>query len=119
MVKDWANTWHKTFKIIQDFGTDMKTVKVLRHVTCKDGFTFSLQAGPSHYCDPKAIAEKYESWEIGYPTKEEPLWLKWQEPGNIPTESVYGWVPNDIVNAVIHKHGGIDEKKFILDKLIK
>ena len=67
----------------------------------------------------KAIAEKYDAWEIGYPSEVEPLWLDWQEPGHGPTESVYGWVPNDVVNAVIQKHGGFDEQEFILEKLLK
>ena len=100
---DWANKWHKAFK----------------NIVCRDGFNFSLQAGPSHYSEPKAIADKYEAWEIGFPSDEEPLWMEWQEPGNIPTESVYGWVPNNVVNAVIQRHGGIDEREFITAKLLK
>ena len=119
MVKDWANTWHKTFKIIQNPNTQYPMVRVLRYVICRDGFKFSLQAGPSHYSEPKAIADYYSAFEIGYPSAEESLWEQWIEPGNDPTESVYGWVPQDVINAVIKKHGGIDEREFIKEKLIK
>ena len=119
VVKDWANTWHKTFKIVENPNSKYPMVRVLRYVICRDGFTFSLQAGPAHYSSPKAIADYYNTFEIGYPSAEEPLWIKWQEPGNDPTESVYGWVPNEVINAVIEKHGGIDEHKFIKEKLIK
>ena len=119
MARDWANIWHKAFKNIEHHGKEFTTVRVYKNVTCRDGFNFSLQAGPSHYSEPKAIANEYEAWEIGFPSGEEPLWMEWQEPGNEPTESVYGWVPNEVVNAVIQRHGGIDEREFIKEKLIK
>ena len=119
MVKDWANTWHKTFKVVENPNTQFANNRVLRYVICNDGFTFSLQAGPSHYSTPKEMADYYSAFEIGYPSTEESLWEQWIEPGNEPTESVYGWVPQDIINAVIKKHGGIDEREFIKEKLIK
>ena len=118
-IFDWANKFHKAFRELKHKGLDIQTVRVFRNLICRDGFSFSLQAGPAHYSEPKAIAEKYDAWEIGYPSEVEPLWLDWQEPGHGPTESVYGWVPNDVVNAVIQKHGGIDEQEFILEKLLK
>ena len=116
---DWANKWHKAFKNIENHGPELTTIRVYKNIVCRDGFNFSLQAGPSHYSEPKAIADKYEAWEIGFPSDEEPLWMEWQEPGNIPTESVYGWVPNNVVNSVIQRHGGIDEREFITAKLLK
>ena len=119
MVRDWANIWHKAFKKIEHHGPEFTTIRVYRNVTCRDGFNFSLQAGPSHYSEPKAVANEYEAWEIGFPSDEEPLWMEWQEPGNEPTESVYGWGPIEVVNAVIQRHGGIDEREFIKEKLIK
>ena len=75
MVKDWANTFHKTFKIVENPNTQYPMVRVLRYVICRDGFKFSLQAGPSHYSEPKAIADYYSAFEIGYPSAVRPLWL--------------------------------------------
>ena len=118
-IFDWANKFHKAFRQLHHKGLEIETIRVFRNLTCRDGFNFSLQAGPSHYSEPKAVANEYEAWEIGFPSASEPLWLEWQEQGNEPTESVYGWVPNDVVNAVIQRHGGIDEREFILEKLVK
>ena len=106
-IFDWANRFHKTFRELKHKGLDIQTLRVFRNLICRDGFSFSLQAGPAHYSEPKAIAEKYDAWEIGYPSEVEPLWLDWQEPGHGPTESVYGWVPVGVVTNVIAKHGGM------------
>ena len=83
MVKDWANTWHKTFKVIENPNTQFANNRVLRYVICNDGFTFSLQAGPSHYSSPKEMSDYYNAFEIGYPSpfmlhvyKIKPKWQK-------------------------------------------
>ena len=34
-----------------------------------------------------------------------------------PIDTVYGYVPVELVNKVIEKHGGICEKDFVMDKL--
>ena len=76
-------------------------------VECADGFSMSVQASEGHYCSPRnngAIA--YESVEIGFPSAAEPLLAEYAEEPDKPTETVYGWVPADIVKAVIAKHGG-------------
>jgi hypothetical protein len=46
--------------------------------------------------------------EIGFPSEEEALILPFAENNEIPTETVYGYVDVDIIQAVIDKHGGID-----------
>ena len=33
--------------------------------------------------------------------------MEWVESPNRPTDTVYGWVPSEVVRAVIEKHGGM------------
>jgi len=76
-------------------------------ITCADGFSMSVQGSEGHYCEPRSISLTYVSMEIGYPSEVEPLLLPYQESSADPTESVYGYVPVEVIEQVINKHGGI------------
>ena len=79
-------------------------------VVCADGFRMSVQAHESAYCEPRLNKQKkYNLVEVGYPSEEEPLIMPWVEDRSKPTETVYGYVPVDVVTTVIVKHGGIVE----------
>tara|TARA_B100000949_G_scaffold28200_1_gene21521 strand:+ start:292 stop:657 length:366 start_codon:yes stop_codon:yes gene_type:complete len=119
-INDWANAWFKAFRVIQNPNTEHEYQRAPRNLICRDGFSFSIQAGPAHYSTPKKVADKYDAFEIGFPSASEPIWEQWREDvGNPPEESVYGWVPTTIINHVIKFHGGIDVEDFIIDKLRK
>ena len=60
-IFDWANKFHKAFRELKHQGLDIQTVRVFRNLICRDRFSFSLQAGPAHYSEPKAIAEKLKT----------------------------------------------------------
>jgi len=97
-------------------------------VVCKDGFTMSVQAGNGKYSQPRTDSIIYESVEVGYPSHAEPLLFEYMEftalydeDYNIideteeekrnrkireSTNTVYGWVPADIILKVIDIHGG-------------
>lgn len=81
------------------------------HIYCKDGFKMSVQAGRSLYCTPRTGLEsgEYTTVEIGYPNREEELILNYAEAPHIPKKTVYPYVPTELVDQVIEKHGGIDE----------
>ena len=79
-------------------------------VVCADGFSMSVQAHDAAYCEPRRDAQrKYTLVEVGYPSAEEDLIMPWAENPREPTETVYGYVPVDVVTNVIVKHGGIVE----------
>jgi len=79
-------------------------------VVCADGFSMSVQAHDGAYCEPRLDAQrKYTLVEVGFPSAEEELIMPWAEDRNQPTETVYGYVPVDVVTNVIVKHGGIVE----------
>ncbi len=80
-------------------------------ITCKDGFKMSVQASAGHYCNPREDNDVYWSMEIGYPSSKEESILEYAEQPELPTDTVYGYVPNDVIDALIEKHGGIDQEK--------
>jgi hypothetical protein len=80
------------------------------YVKCKDGFGISIQASDGHYCTPRVNGDViYEEVELGYPNMEDELIAEYAEDPDDLTDTVYGWVPVDIVNQLIEKHGGIVE----------
>ena len=81
-----------------------------KRVICADGFEMSVQAHASAYCSPRGDDKpKYTHVEVGFPSAEEPLLMKWCEEIHDPTGTVYGYVPVQIVTNVLAKHGGIVE----------
>jgi hypothetical protein len=85
------------------FGTHKKRSRV----QCVDGFTMSVQAGPTHYCEPRDGNGPYRAVEVGYPSDYEELLIQYAEVEEEPTRTVYGYVPSKVVSLVIAKHGGI------------
>lgn len=81
-------------------------------LVCKDGFKISVQASKYHYCSPRVDGDViYEAVELGYPNMEDELIADFAEdPGDL-TRTVYGYVPVEVVNRLIEKHGGILESK--------
>lgn len=87
------------------------TIQGIRpYVKCKDGFGISIQASDGHYCTPRVNGDViYEEVELGYPNMEDELIAEYAEDPDNLTETVYRWVPVEIVNQLIEKHGGIVE----------
>lgn len=74
---------------------------------CNDGFSISVQASKFHYCSPRLDgAQDYEAVELGYPSNEDELINDYAEDDDY-TETVYGYVPIEVVEKLIEKHGGI------------
>lgn len=84
---------------------------------CADGFSMSVQASDIHYCEPReSFLKHYDSVEIGFPSEEESLLLDYAEDPDALTDTVYGYVPTELVDKVLEKHGGIDSK--VMGKVI-
>lgn len=70
----------------------------------QDGFCISIQASKNHVCKPRIdFADRYERVELGYASREELDLEPYLDCGG----SVYLYVPVEVVNKVIDKHGGI------------
>ena len=81
--------------------------KMYERVCCADGFEMSVQANVSAYCSPRENSGKYELVEVGFPSAVEPMLMPYVEDRTIPTRTVYGYVPVEVVTNVLAKHGGI------------
>ena len=92
-------------------------------IVCRDGFSISVQAAASSYCTPRCDSPDtpYTHVECGFPsstplTKElkayaEALYGCEDESECDFTETVYGYVPIEIVESELDSHGGITEGK--------
>ena len=81
--------------------------KTYKPITCKDGFSVSIQASSTSYCEPRVDeAFVYNSVELGFPSAEDDLIMQYAEDPYRPCDTVYGWVPIEVVNLLIAKHGG-------------
>ncbi len=77
-------------------------------IVCADGLRLSVQASEYTYCKPRVTgADYYYEVEIGYPSEAVPELLEYAESPATPTNTVYGYVPVELVDAVIAAHGGI------------
>lgn len=86
-------------------------------VKCKDGFEISIQASFSHYCNPrKTFTGPYDEVELGFPSEADSLIDDYAEDMDEPTVTVYGYVPIDIVEKLIEKHGGIVEDQELVSQ---
>ena len=81
--------------------------KMYERVCCADGFEMSVQANVSAYCSPRENSGKYELVEVGFPSAMEPMLMPYVEDRDDPTQTVYAYVPVEIVTNVLVKHGGI------------
>lgn len=108
-------------------------------VICNDGFSISVQANECAYCLPRIsqglLDEKlyfkgtfnfdrdvasgfidefipYVEVELGYPSEVEEDLLPYAEDESDPTNTVYGYVPIEIVDSMIQRHGGINERAY-------
>jgi hypothetical protein len=83
---------------------------------CMDGTTLSVQAGESNYCSPRDNIGPWTRVEVGFPSKHFPLLDEYKDGGesDSPTESVYGFVPIEIVEKCIEECGGLNIATTIL-----
>lgn len=86
-----------------------KEYQLFPRITCTDGFSLSVQAGEGKYSAPRHMSKHFSQVEVGFPSAKEDDLMEWAETPDAPTETVYGYVPVETVDAVIAKHGGMIE----------
>jgi hypothetical protein len=80
-----------------------------KRITCADGFSLSVQATHGAYCSPRQNIGPWTAVEVGFPSAKPDLIMDYAEDTERPTETVYGYVPVELVLALIELHGGPDE----------
>ena len=78
-------------------------------IECADGFTMSVQADEFTYCSPRDSVGPWTAVEIGFPSERVEKLMEWAEDDDKPTETVYGWVPLEVVAEVVEDHGGFKD----------
>ena len=82
--------------------------QVRPRICCKDGFSISVQGGTEfHYCIPRKHCNQYDEVELGFPSAADPLLEDYAEDPSDPTGTVYDYVPIEVVESLVEKHGGM------------
>ena len=102
----------KKTNVVEFESGDIKMTQTRPRIELNDGFNVSVQAGWGIYSDPRNYADKYSEFELGYPSEKDEIIIPYCEDSENPTETVYGYVPKEIVEKLIKKHGGFT-KEFI------
>lgn len=79
----------------------------VKQIRCADGLELSVQASVSHYCAPRDGKGPWVTVEVGFPSQRVEELMDYAEEPDKPTETVYGWVPVEVVERVVEAHGGI------------
>lgn len=78
-----------------------------KRIELNDGESISVQASGFHYCSPRDNAGPYYAVECGYPSvRPQEEMMEYVENYDEPTETVYGYVPIQVVQDFINLHGG-------------
>jgi hypothetical protein len=86
---------------------------LMKKIICNDGFSMSVQASYSHYCQPRITIRSthtsyYNTYEVGLPSEKEELLMPYIDGDDTyPTEQVYAQVPKEIINEIILKHNNL------------
>ena len=84
--------------------------QVRPRICCKDGFSISVQGGTEfHYCTPRYHCNQYIEVELGFPSAADSLLEGYAEDPSDPIGTVYGYVPIEVVENLVEKHGGMVE----------
>ncbi len=84
-------------------------------IVCADGYSISVQARSTSYCLPREDNVPHTHMEGGFPSSKplNPELLKYAElcGTNEYTETVYPYVPREVLEREFALHGGIVEGK--------
>lgn len=78
-------------------------------IRCADGFSLSVQVHAGAYCCPRdGVGPDWTEAEIGFPSEvPEREILNYAEQPEVPTDTVYAYVPMALIDALVAQHGGI------------
>ena len=79
----------------------------------------SVQASDFNYCSPRRNlidSLSYYEFEVGFPSERVEEFMIYAEEAECPTETVYGWVPWEVIQGVINRNGGINHAQISLHK---
>lgn len=99
----WRNAWAGVLPMRQ-----------VRAIRCADGLELSVQASSGHYCTPRQDLGPWTMVEVGFPSQRVEELMEYAEDPDKPTETVYGWVPVEVVEKIVNDHGGVIQRPPVL-----
>lgn len=91
------------------FHDSKEIYKPLPAIECTNGFIFSVQASEYTYCTPRDNNGPYTHVEVGFPSERVKELMPYIDgDSDYPTETVYGYVPVEIVEAIIDKRNNYE-----------
>lgn len=78
-----------------------------KRIECEDGFSLSVQASHGAYCSPRTNLGPWDEVEVGFPSDVPTEIMNYAEQPEKPTETVYGYVPIELVETLVAAHGGM------------
>lgn len=107
---------HTSYTSIADYMMDpaneasgsTKYFRLTKRLECNDGFHISVQASEGAYSSPRYNKGPWYEFELGFPSeKPNDEIMSYAEQPEIPTQTVYGYVPTDAIDRLLAEHGGI------------
>ena len=83
------------------------TYEARPQIVCKDGFSLSVQVGRGNYCSPRENEGPWSKVEVGFPSEKSDTIMEYVEDPENPTDTVYAYVPIELVEQLIDLHGGM------------
>lgn len=93
---------------------DNSVSKIFPKMVCADGFSMSVQGHWGSYSRPRDdFADRYSEVEVGFPSERVEELMPYIDGGEDadPTQSVYGYVPVEVVEKIIAAHGGLSSSE--------
>lgn len=95
------------FDLNEYLRTNRDSHGMVMRLACHSGLTLSVQASRFAYCTPREDGmPHYSHVEVGFPSERVEALMEWAESPDVPTETVYGWVPVEVVERVVNENGG-------------
>lgn len=98
---------------IMDAQRDWGSYQICKRIVFTNGESVSIQAGDTHYCHPRRDSvsgsySDYSEFELGFPSvKPNDEIMQYAEQGENPTDTVYGYVPVQLIVDWINENGGL------------
>jgi len=100
----------KTFTDYMNEGRKQQFFPNTQSLKFADGNSMSVQASSYHYCSPRTTFDDfglYDSFEVGFPSKHYDSLEQYKDGPGDQTESVFGWVPKEVIEKIINDAGGV------------
>jgi len=83
-----------------------------KRLLLSSGLSLSIQANEGAYCCPRENSEcesyeMYHEFEIGFPSEKLDKLMHYAEQPEIPTDTVYPYVPKSLIQEIIDDNGGV------------